>query len=249
MKSLRIVFGLSISVAVAAAACSSSDNNGPSPDAGADSSFVAPDTSTPSCGLGSLTCGNGQTCCLTLNLPPTGTCQASSAPCTGIPIQCMKGSDCAAGQVCCGSLPAGFDAAAINLDAGLDASAFNTEAGLAGFDAAALSGLGATCQTSCPAGAPQLCGSDTECTSPDTCQANAGLAGLLGGAADSGPLASIPPSLISGVLNLKTCTPPDAGSSSGDGSTTTTSDAASDAPAASDSAPSEASVSDAPTGG
>jgi hypothetical protein len=247
MKSLRIVFGLSIGVAVAAAACSSSDNNGGSPnDAGADTSFNA-DTGPASCGFGNLTCGSGQTCCLTFgsgSIIPTGVCQSPTAPCTGgIPIQCLKGTDCATGQVCCGSLPAGFDAAALNLDAGFDASGLSLDGGLAGFDAAALSGLAATCvQSACPTGAPQLCGTDTECSGGNTCQASSALASLAGGAGDSGALASVAP-LLGSVLNLKVCTPPDAGtttppdSGSSDGSTTST-DAAS-----------EASVSDAPTGG
>jgi hypothetical protein len=217
--------------------CGSSSNSSGGNDGGGDATTTDDGGSSgPMCNPTDTTMhcpvAMGLTCCI----DPTNIAGLlTGAPCvpkasctTSLQYECLQTSDCASGQVCCatvagdaGILEAGLPDAGIG-EGGIGALLEGGAGGLGGIGAI----LGAinvhvSCESACNGMQLQLCGSDKDCTSPNTCQATAlpGAGPLAGGAGggDGGGfnLASMFPNMIM----PKSCTPPDAGASEAGGGT------------------------------
>jgi hypothetical protein len=246
MRNLKVFLALGAGlVAAVAAACSSSSNTAapPTPDAGDDSSSTDDGGPTSCLPIGTLSCAQGQTCCLDESSGlKAGVCEAPSACAASIQVGCLAANNCSTGQVCCANF-GGVDAGTLaaledgGLAAlGIDASALSVDGGTGGLPSQ-FAGVTfkVTCeQTSCGTGEIQACASSAECVGGGSCVPLSALTGDAG--IDAGAAGGLGGSLGS-LLMQKACVPPDAGTTpptgddGGTDSGPTTVDAGTDAPA------------------
>jgi hypothetical protein len=173
MKSMRVLFAVSLGVALAAACggTTESGSNGSGDDGGASSSSGGSGSSSGStssssssgsssggpavdggsvgpvaCGM--TTCTAPQVCCVTRG--PSGGSETCVAPgsCMGIALTCSSAQSCPSGDVCCGTVSGGGGTYTINT----------------------------SCEASCPMGQGnfQLCASTAECPTGRVCRAGPG---------------------------------------------------------------------------
>jgi hypothetical protein len=242
--------------AMALGGCGSSSSNSNGNDSGTDDATTQDDTSTgPMCSpVTGMMCpaAMGLTCCIDptniAGLLSGAPCVAAASCTTTLQYECLQTSDCMSGQVCCaavagdaGILEAGLGDAAVG-DGGIGSLLEGGAGGIMGLLSAI--NVHVSCAASCSGMQMQLCGSNADCKTPDTCQATAlpGAGALGGGGGDAGGGLT---SMFPMAIMPKACTPPvseggapEGGSDAGDGGTpgyasdggTTPADGGSDGP-------------------